>query len=448
MKKVTVLLLAAAFVIGFALTASAADVKLGGQYYVRGFVEDNHALGSKDNAKTKSAIHQRLRVQPEVAIADGLKLVMRFDALEKTWGEKTWTGSSVDTASRPSIGAAGAAEQQSIEFERAYADFNTGIGKFIVGYQNFIAWGTSFGDTHATRAGLKYVVPLNENLIALAAFEKSTKDVVFADRDDELFDLGAVYKLPNGEAGLLYQYGRTASKRDYIHPTYGVPAGNVLTLNAFLPYYKGTFDNIYVEAEGLYAMGKIAMEPEVSPAVASDTTLSGFGLYGKVNVDLAPAYVGGVFAYITGDDITTKDKKEGGLATQLLYGQAWSPMVLMWNDQFMSASGAYSANGVTMNQFFDNAMLVYLYAGTKPMEKLDVKVAFAYALANQDVVAGQISKNIGMEFDVVATYSIYSNLNYEVGLGYFMPGDFFKGITESAELSANYLLYNKLTLNF
>jgi len=447
MRKLTVILLAAALVCAFSMSASAADVKLSGQYYVKSLYDKNLALSDNDDTKSLSFTHQRLRVQADIAVADGLTLVTRFDALEKVWGSPNWVGTTAagayDTTNRLSTGNAAAKTQENIEFERAYVDFNTGIGKFMVGYQNFAAWGTAFGDTNLTRPGVKYIVPIDK-FIVIAAVEKGQElGASYADADLDIFDLGALYKLPNGEVGLLWQYIRNAATR--LIPA-AVQNDAPFTLNAFLPYYKGTFGNLYVEAEGLYAKGK--GYPLVDSLGKADKDVEGFAFYAAAKYDLAPFYVGGMFAYVGGDDITTADKVEGGLAYALLYGQTFVPTLMLFNDQFVTWVGPYAANGMSKNQFLDNAYFTYIYAGYKPTPKCEVKVAYAYAKAEQDVVVNQVGKEYGSEVDVVATYNIYNNLQYELGAGYLWVGDYFKGANAAAKIDNDYLIYHKLTLNF
>ena len=67
---------------------------------------------------------------------------------------------------------------------------------------------------------------------------------------------------------------------------------------------------------------------------------------------------------------------------------------------------------------------------------------------DQNVVVNQISKNIGNEFDISATYKIYDNLSYMVGFGYLWAGDAFMGSNSGATIDNDYLVTHKLTLSF
>jgi hypothetical protein len=77
MKKFWIVLLALGLVAGFAMSASAADVKFSGSYYVTGMYIDNPTLLKQENRPygAQAYYFQRLRVQTEFKVAEGLSLV-------------------------------------------------------------------------------------------------------------------------------------------------------------------------------------------------------------------------------------------------------------------------------------------------------------------------------------------------------------------------------------
>jgi hypothetical protein len=113
-----------------------------------------------------------------------------------------------------------------------------------------------------------------------------------------------------------------------------------------------------------------------------------------------------------------------------------------------------------------NIYAYHIFAGVKPIPKMDVKVSWTLAGFNETssaiyfgaAVAGKSngygnpltgwSKDIGNEFDLTATYKIYDNLSYMVGAAYFLPGDYFKFGTTTISTKSDYLLTHMLTLNF
>jgi len=558
-------LLSATIIFAIAMPASAVDVKFSGMYHVWGVFDKNHSLldgeayqnwgfggamrngnvagslmagyaalgttyeaipAALDHTGSQAFFQQRLRIQTDIKVVEGLTLVTRFDALEKKWGDRRWAGgpigsASVDSASRNEGGTAGVAvkTQENIEFERAYVDFNTGIGKFMVGYQNFIAFGTLFGDSFATRPGIKYIVPVGPVTI-IAAWEKANENNsgrptsagggFQTDADSDIYDLGFVYKGKAVEAGAIWQYSRNASNRpDAAGLVPGI--GTVSNLHVIDPYVKATFGPVYLEAEVAYVFGKqqfddlLRANTAVStalgvPVTMTDVDVEGMGLYLGARVDLQPVYFGLQFAWIRGDDPATPDKKEGSLMEGMIAGQAYNPALMMFNDDFVTwvgdrASGTYrgalptnkvsafypstaASAKYSMDTFMDNVWFYHAYVGVKPVPKADIKLAFSYAYADKkpwvqpptpgiSTIAGAPnmgnpasefnSNKYGYELDLTASYKIYDNLEYMVGVGYFWPGDYFKGCYNSTQagcynfepaLANDYLLMHKLTLSF
>jgi hypothetical protein len=449
MKKFWIVLLALALVAGLAMSASAADVKFSGSYYVFGIYADNPSYTTA--SKTPQAFyHQRLRIQTEFKVAEGLSLVTRFDALEKPWGQwgaDSWrqdgaiarydvTNRRIDTAGIPAGGQVRI--QENIEFERAYIDFTTKIGRFNVGYQNFIAWGTGFLDTHATRPGIKYFVPVGP-LTIVAALEKvadsNAGNGTASDADGNIYDIGAIYKFGAGEAGFLYQYG---------DQRYNRPAGVAISMHILNPYAKMKFGPVYFEAEGVYGFGKWRKWESPVPAGTPDVDAEAYGLYLHGKADIGPAYVGGIFAFMSGDGGDTPNKVEGGVAGALLAGQAWDPCLILWNDALY---GGQHRMPTPVGVFFDNALLLQLYGGFKPTKDLDIMASLTYARADRAALVKQ-EYDYGYELDLVAKYKVFDNLEYMIGGGYHFVGDFFKGANKALSVDNNYMLIHKLTLSF
>src|SRR4030042_1799993 len=81
----------------------------------------------------------------EFIATPALKLVTRFDALERVWGGARSAGTTVAGVLEP--GSSGTrAENENIAFDNAYIWYASPIGIFTTGYQDDKAWGTKFGD--------------------------------------------------------------------------------------------------------------------------------------------------------------------------------------------------------------------------------------------------------------------------------------------------------------
>ena len=133
MKKLLIGFLAVGLIMGFAMTASAQpNVKASGQLYIQGTYANQPSL--LNNGLSKANVANRLRMQFEIQVQEGLKLTTRFDALERAWGQvpAVLTDSATSTNYvRP---------ENNISFERAYVTFNALYGVFDVGYKQSRVW--------------------------------------------------------------------------------------------------------------------------------------------------------------------------------------------------------------------------------------------------------------------------------------------------------------------
>ena len=440
MRKFWIVLLSFALIMAFTFPAAAADVKFDGSFVVQGTYDNNRLLKDVDgqNAGSVSSIYQRARIGTTFQVAEGLKFTTRFDAMEKVWGA--------------AAGASGDATSENIKFELAYVTFATALGTFDVGYQIQSRFGTAFGDSGETDTGgrLKYTL-VTGPMTWLAILDKieggkgnATPGSV-VEHDKEKYSVAGMYNFTGGSTGLLIQYILYTATADT--QVASATTGYKTKVFVFVPYVKAKFGPVYVEGELGYAMGKA--KEYFNPTVAfPDQDASQWRGYIFANVDLAPAYVGATVFYASGDDPTTLDKAEGGLLTT---GTEFSPCLILLNydlGKWYGAVGNYV--GVTNN--VSNIFAGQLFAGIKPIPKLDVKFSITYAQVNEDKVnaAGDklISKNLGYEADLTASYKIYDNLEYMIGFGYLFAGDAFKGTVSTNKVSNDYLVTHKLTLTF
>jgi len=525
MRKLWVILLSLGLIMAFAMPAAAVDVKFSGSYYAAGWYVDNPSVldkgetpgaaswGNVDataaNETTRDArtrrgpnawYSQQLRTTIEFQVVEGLKLVTRFDALEKRWGDQAWAGGTGETQSRTQTplgspdsggtrrGAANPKAQENIEWERAYLDFNVPFGKFQVGYMQFLTWGTDFLNTPLSAGGIRYYFNRGP-WMAVAAVEKRAEYTglnannigIANDADKDVYDLGVTYKFKPGEVGVLYQYNRNSQSK------WEQANGYLTSIMGLYPYTKLTFGNLFIEAEGVYGWGDLRSFESTTRAASTggpragqaltNVGVSAYGAFVHAKYNWAPAYVGAQFVYLSGDDMDNSDKVSGSIAGALQANYGFNRALILWNSDYGDNLGAMMGNiaGVTanrrtgssfgVNQFMDNVWFYQLYLGVKPTPKMDFKVALSLANADKkpksDVgVPGNPgyysaanvqefdSAKYGTELDVTGSYKIYDNLTYMVGFGYLWVGDYFKGYDVNAKVKDNYLLTHRLTLNF
>lgn len=433
MKKFCVALLAAAMVAGSALCASAADVKFSGSYYAQGFVADNWTLGNSDDATTSALYGQRLRMGMEFKVAEGLTFNTRFDALEGRWGQLGTYGAPSTTGYYNRSGN----DESNISFDRAWVTFAVPFGKFDVGRMNSASWGTRFGDNdwEAERIGYTWTSgPFTLGALAEKLRENYAGPGSAADDDQNNYHVYGLYKWNSGIAGLKIMYTRDGGAGTTTATWADDYTDKKWTIQ---PYAQATFGNFFVEAELNYVLGErdYATGESVDYDNAFNAYIHGKGTFG-------PAYVGALYAYVSGEDTTDTDIQAGPNG-----GLQWDPCLILWNQYSNKWVGNLGgAHGYSAGNSMTNAHAFQLYGGYMPMPKLDLRASVTYAMADE-TVANQ-DDEIGTEIDLTASYKIFDNLTYTVGAGYLFAGDYFKGTTSTNVTDDTYLLMHRLDLSF
>jgi len=423
MKKLFAAILALGLIIAVSGTASAVDVKLGGSYYVVGVYNDNPSL-NENTPYSRAYFYQRIRLEPVFKIAEGLTFTARMDGMEGNW-QTPRTNLNGNLAN--------------FDWERGYVTFNTGIGKFDVGYMSGGAWGTLWADSEGTRPRIKYTTKAGP-LTLLAIFEQNAEgnvartyapdnaNAMNADRDGSAYYLAALYPFKGGISGLLYGYVNAANAR---------AAGYRTVKQILYPYMKATFGPVYVEAELNYIFGKKQEWENATP----DVDYQGYGAYLLVSTKVGPATIGGQVGWSKGDDPATADKDETGPGK----GADWNPALILDNDD-LGTWGGYDLNTKESANSAKGLLLLNIFANYSVTPKFSVGAALTYAKA--DKVPANWDKDKGTEIDFTATYKLYDNLTYMVGAGYLFAGDYYKSGVAAAKVDNDYILMNKLTLNF
>ena len=462
MKKLLIGFLAVGLVMGIAMTASAQpNIKASGQLYVYGSYVDNMTL-LKDG-KSRANIANRLRMQFEIQVQEGLKLTTRFDALERVWGEQP-------AAAAPSPGSSGwtggqaATTERNISWERAYVTFNALYGVFDVGYQQSRAWGTcAFCDDSDSDAGIHYRYMMGpwtfgleyeKRADASASGEGSGQggaQLGGTDNDHDVYHIYTIYRGTTGQAGLRFEMDRDATNGKFGAGGAGItrvaPFGTagltsvewVSTFYELSPYVQWKFGPFDVEGELHYIWGKTDYN-----GATQDVDRKGYSLYLMGKYTMGAFYGGLEFAWITGDDPTTTDKNEAGLTG----GTSWDPMLMYghyWYGKFEGSMGP--ASGATVSNQEQNVIMFKPFVGWKITPQLELVAQYAWLKADE-VTPGR-DDEYGKEFDIYATYKIYNNLTYTVGFGYFWTGDWFKGTpAQNFNVDDNYLVMNALNFAF
>ena len=440
MKKWVLFVFLLVLIVGFSTGALAVDVKFSGEYYAAGMYLDKTSFKKNvvDEGPSTAFYFQRLRVRTDFIVSPGLSLITRFDAMERVWGAARSAPSTVlDNRS-----AGTTAENQNIAFDWAYLQYASPIGIVAAGYMSDGTWGTVFGNNARTAAKLSYTTNMLGNFTLIAQAVKfvdndvsAIKPVGYTDADNNVYYLMGIYAWKTGQAGVLGVFARNATTR----PASAYKAQYYL----IEPYVIAQLGPVKIEAELQYGGGKLREYD--SGSGQQDISLSNWAGWLDVTVAFNPVYIGGTFAYVSGDDPNTLDKAEGGV---LAGGDDFNPCLILWNFDRRYWAGALAGYGTaTNNTSMANALFYQGRVGVRPMEKLDIMASVSYAYADKKPT-GYASGEYGWELDVTGTYKITNNLSYMLGVGYLFTGDYFKADTTGADLRNDYIVMNKLTLTF
>ena len=426
----------------FSTTAMAVDVKVSGEYYAAGMYLDKTTLksGTATDGPSTAFYYQRLRVRTDFIVSPGLKLVTRFDAMERAWGAtRSATGTTLALDSAGTV-----AENENIAFDWAYIEYKSPIGVFSAGYMNDGSTGTIFGNSYSPKGRIKYsntFGPVTLNLAYTKEKELSNTAIYAgntADADNDKYGIEGVYNWKGGKAGLNVNYYNQRDNRTAANPY-------TRKYLLFTPYAIAKIGPVAVQAEFNYAVGNQEYE---FPSTTADKDIESFTGWVDATADFGMFYAGGSIAYVSGDNDANDDK----IKNVINGGRDWSPCLIMWNYERTKWAGSLAGyNGANQDTNMANGWLFQLRGGVRPIEKLDVMLSATYAVADKKTFVGTteyIDDKYGYEVDLTATYKITNNLSYMLGGGYLFTGDYYKGLNDANQIDDDFLVINKLTLTF
>ncbi len=480
MKRFWLILLSLGLVTAFSASAFAVDVQFSGSYFAAGMYLDQVSLVKGDTYISKytkgvptyatnmdnestAFYYQRLRVRTDFIVSPGLKLITRFDALERIWGgarSNPTGGENVNgyytSTSWPSAGTR--AETENIAFDWAYIEYAAPIGLFMVGYMQDGPTGTVFGDSIVPRGRIKYYYTAGPvtfvgdiTKVQDLSYSAVNPGATWTDADGDKYGLEGFYQWKNGKAGMKVTYYNYDQTRPPLTPAGNPPAaGNYATkYTGFVPYVIAKIGPVDIQAEVDFATG--SAKTYDSGIVGKDISLTNLMAFIDATATFGPIYFGGTFAYVSGDNPGTTDRQEGGT---LSGGQDWNPCLIMFNyyDRTYWVGALQGNDALTNSAGMSNAWFYQVNAGVRPTPALDIKASVAYAYADQPsatVPVGYTGLSYGWELDVTGNYKITNNLSYMLGVGYWWVGNYYQGLdSEHNKVRDDYMVINKLTLTF
>jgi hypothetical protein len=438
MKRFWLMMLSLGLIMAFSLPAYAVDVKVSGEYYAAGMYLNKTRVDDAETNPSTAFFYQRLRVGADFIVDPSLKLVTRFDAMERIWGGTRNTEKEPPSLAADSAGSR--SENENIAIDWAYINYVSPIGKFDIGIMNDGSTGTIFGNSYAPAARIKYSytkAPFTLNLAYTKVKEKSysvsNTSAYWTDADNDKYGVEGVYAWKGGKTGMQVSYYRYAEKRP---PTDDYLRQYLL----FTPYAIAKIGPVALQAELNYATGEYKKYDDG----IGDQKLESISGWIDATANFAPFYVGASLAYVSGDDPGT-DKNEGTLNG----GRDWNPCLIMFNYYDVANwAGALPGNGSSIvTGPMTNAWFYQGRVGVKPIPQLDTMLSVSYASADKKP-AGFTRSDYGFEVDLTGTYKITNNLSYMLGVGYLFTGEYFKGADSSNKVNDDFIVMNKLTLNF
>jgi hypothetical protein len=453
MKKLWLFLLSLGLVMAFSVSAFAADVKFSGEYYAAGLYL-NHAdlreAGPTTYTRSTAFFYQRLRLGTDFVVSPCLRLVTRMDIMERVW-----------EPDNTAVAAGISDDARNLDFDVAYIDYVSPIGKFQVGYMPDYAWGTIWANrtTGPTAGQIKYFLPIGPVTMVFAYAKEDENDFsvqypasVANDRDQNSIRIGPIFNWKannfSGETGVLFTY-------DDVRQNRGAPTFFKQDVYTIQPYFKTKIGPVSAQGEINYAFGERRWEDGIP---LEDIDINSFSAFLDADANFGIVSIGGSAAFVQGQDPDDTDE----INSQLSGGRDWDPCLIMFNNTTQvtwvapqirtwvppaaetAAGGNYKAGPIGEMR---NAWFVQGRIGITPIPKLTFMTSLSYAGTHEDP-APNVDDDYGWEVDVTGTYKITNNLTYMLGGAYLWTGDYFQAGVASHDVEDNYMIINKLTLNF
>jgi len=446
MKKLTVIALAAAACMLFAIPAMAVDVDFSGHYRVRGFFEDNTDLND-NTGSSNAAMDMRFRIEPVVKISDNLKVTTRFDGQDnRVWGDDT---TLQDARGTTTVGT------EDFGLERVYMDATFDMIGLRVGRMVAGACGLQFCDSETDADRIKVILRNIEPFYLDFTYQKAIEEDYTSGQSasassDADYDAYWIHGFKSDETmtyGLLFGFYNNAN----------VSATADSKFWMFDPYFKGVFGPMSVLAEAMWKTG----DYRDTDSAATDRDYDAWRYIADVAYDFGPGSAGIGYAHADGQEYSAagnSDYTNAGLG-----GTDWEPFLILTSRSANSGLGGYSnlnsGNDTTgtMSEFgFD---IFYAYGTYAVMEDLTLNAIIGWATADEvktptmqaALTAAQfnnIDDDMGWEFDIGAKYKLMENLTYDVKVGFYQAGDIWKLGGANATVDDTWSVMHSLVVTF
>ena len=442
MRKLLVVLM----VVAFAATAFAVDVKLSGDFEVKGIYLENRDFSknkSKSDYGTENWWEQDGAITAKIGVAKGTSFTVRGDFRDGTWGTKEMQ------AKKPGkMDNQAGTDESGFTVQRAFLEHDFGKVQLAAGLMSTGGWGTAFRNNVEGNYRIKLMVPVADGILTFQttkAYEGSNNESYHyrnSGKDDSTqYGVDFIGKLDAFTYGVNVIYKNDSRVNDKNKP-YGewkpVDPSDITTATkgdsdaidqfdlSFL--LKGDFGQFGFESEFAYVNTNTDVKGE-KDWNAFGAYINGFGTFDKATVGLAFVY-------------TSVDKKTG---KTLDYGDDFDVTFIV--DEIEPFSG---------NRYDDLAGFTTFkpYVDFAVTEDLTVGAAFAYAFSNFKKSTVRDGKAIDLvtnktrlyEFDAYVSYQINRALNYTVKAAY-LQADKLSADNGATKYNADPIYYASHTLS-
>ena len=419
MKKLLVTGIALVAILMFAMPASATELKLGGYYRVEGRSQSNPNL-DEDNDAGGAAWRHRFRLAPALVVSDALRFDARMDIFD---GTRFGTKAPTENAGT------------NIDFDRAYMTIKTSFGSFALGRMAGGTWGLGFLDDADDFDRVRFDTKFGNfttGIILQKNVEGDWGGNGQVDADSDSYQLYGVYRGDFGAVGLLGVYTNSKSTT------------TVEAYQYFLaPYFDLKFGGLGVRGEMKWATGE--NDPDAAGAATTDTEELAWTL--QADYTLGAFKLGGGYAFVQGEDADplTQTVTNFGFAG---LGASWSPFLVA-----MDVDAIVNSNSNDFGILDTGVSMWYVDAQWKAT-KAWTFTAIVGGFKADEVAVGR-DDEIGMEFNLGASWAVMKNLKWSFSGGYFDAGDYFKSYTDGkgvaqtiTNIDNTYTLRQQLTLSF
>ncbi len=459
MKKVLSTIAALGLVAGLASTAAAVEFKMSGKYSVEGTYLsnfNNFTLGSVATAPligpggimpvdqgaanhSDSWYMHTFEIKPTMQVNDKVSMVSVIRLADRTfWG--TQTGG--DAFGNNMYGNDG---KNNVYVHQLYMNYDSPIGKFVIGRTPAGGWGTAFMDFDQ-RADRIQLFPsfLASGPVTTQFFMEKSKDNIDGktgtealpgtDADYTKYVARAFYKNDNLDSGLEYAFKN--------NKTVATVSDQLQDLSV---YGKFKMDNYFANAELTHFFGSKDYDASTALLKRDYDSWAAF-LQGGVKIDALTASL--AYAYAQGQD-PAKDVNGGDMTNALGTtgtGDQFEPLYVL-TGRSTGILNNYVYSGLTATASKDGMHAIVAAADYAVSNQLTLHGAIGWAKADETQILNQ-NNTYGWEYDLGAAYKLLDNLTYEAHFGYLDTGDYFN-MGNATDITKNvYVLSHSLTMTF